>query len=155
MNDNFLDITNNKPLLGKATYDVMLWIDSDIEWKPEDFLKLYNSDKDITTGIYISDQGVLMYTPSSKEHLAKTEHIEITHAGFGFIAIKKGVFENVSRPWFQTQYTKQTIDGKEYLIPFGEDYSFCTKARQAGFKIYVDPTIRVTHHKNVPLRVKL
>jgi len=155
MNDNFLDITNNKPLLGQATYDVVIWIDSDMEWTPEDFLKLYHSDKDITSGVYVSDQGVLMYTPSDKAHLTQKDHIEITHAGFGFIAIKQGVFEKLPRPWFQTQYTKQVIDGKDYLIPFGEDYSFCTKARQGGFKIYLDPTVNVTHYKQIPLKIKL
>jgi hypothetical protein len=154
MDDNFLDITNNKPLLGKETYDTVIWIDSDIAWTPEDFLKLYRSDKDITTGAYVSDQGVLMYTPSNQEHLKETEHIEITHAGFGFIAIKQGVFENTTRPWFQTQYTKTTVDGKEYLIPYGEDYSFCSKARQAGFKIFLDPTVKVTHYKTIPLKPK-
>jgi hypothetical protein len=153
MNDNFLDITNNKPLLGQATYDVMLWIDSDIEWTPEDFLKLYRSDKDITSGVYVSDQGVLMYTPSDRAHLNQTDHIEITHAGFGFIAIKQGVFEALPRPWFQTQYTKTTIEDKEYLIPYGEDYSFCSKARKHGFKIFLDPAVRVVHHKNMPLKV--
>lgn len=152
MNDQFLDITNNKPLLGQATYDVMFWIDSDISWTPEDFLKLYNSDKDITSGIYLGDQNTLMYTPSDHEHLNETEHIEITHAGFGFIAIKQGIFETLPRPWFQTQYIKKTIDNKEYLVPLGEDYSFCSKARQQGFKIYIDPTITVTHHKQKPLK---
>jgi hypothetical protein len=154
MDDNFLDITNNKPLLGKDTYDTVIWIDSDIEWTPQDFLKIYKSDKDITSGVYISDQGVLMYTPSNQEHLKETEHVEITHAGFGFIGIKQGVFENTPRPWFQTEYTKTTIDNKEYLIPYGEDYSFCTKARRAGYKIFLDPTVKVTHYKTIPLKPK-
>jgi len=154
MNDNFLDITNNTPLLGQATYDVMFWIDSDISWTPEDFLKLYRSDKDITSGVYVSDQGVLMYTPSDYAHLDQKEHVEITHAGFGFIAIKQGVFETLPRPWFQTQYTKTTINDKEYLIPYGEDYSFCSKARQHGYKIFLDPTVNVTHYKQIPLRVQ-
>jgi hypothetical protein len=154
MNDNFLDITNNKPLLGQATYDVMFWIDSDIEWTPDDFLKLYRSDKDITSGIYLSDQAVLMYSPSDKADLEKTEHIEITHAGFGFIAIKQGVFESLSRPWFQTQYTKTEINGQEYVIPYGEDYSFCSKARSGGYKIFLDPTVKVTHYKTIAIKSK-
>lgn len=151
MNDQFLDITGNKPLLGKATYDKVIWIDSDIAWIPEDFLKLYHSDKDIISGVYVSDHGVLMYTPSDKKHLLEKEPIEITHAGFGFIAIKQGVFESMPRPWFQTRFMKQTIDGQEYLIPYGEDYSWCVTARSCGYKIYLDPTVKVTHHKQIPL----
>jgi hypothetical protein len=118
MNDQFLDITGNKPLLGQATYDKVIWIDSDIAWTPEDFLKLYESDKDIISGVYVSDHGVLMYTPSDREHLKETDPIEITHAGFGFIAVKSGVFEAMPRPWFQTRFSKTTIEDKEYLVPF-------------------------------------
>lgn len=153
MNDQFLDITGNKPLLGKATYDKVIWIDSDIAWTPEDFLKLYESEKDIVSGVYVSDHGVLMYTPSDREHLKQDSLVEITHAGFGFIAVKQGVFEAMPRPWFQTRFSKQIIDDKEYFVPFGEDYSWCVSARSCGFKIFLDPTVRVTHHKNIPLKV--
>jgi hypothetical protein len=37
---------------GKYTYNKIIWIDSDIEWTPEDFLKLYYSDLDIISGLY-------------------------------------------------------------------------------------------------------
>jgi GT2 family glycosyltransferase len=30
----------------------------------------------------------------------------------------------------------------------GEDYSFCVRARRAGFKVWVDPTVKVKHHKD-------
>lgn len=153
MDDQFLDITGNKPLLGKATYDKIVWIDSDIAWTPEDFLKLYGSEKDIVSGVYVSDHGVLMYTPSDREYLKQDDLVEITHAGFGFIAVKQGVFEVMPRPWFQTRFSKQTVDDKEYLVPFGEDYSWCASARACGFKIFLDPTVRVVHHKNIPLKV--
>jgi hypothetical protein len=153
MNDQFIDITGNKPLLGKATYDKVIWIDSDIAWTPEDFLKLYESEKDIISGVYVSDHGVLMYTPSDREHLKQTDPIEITHAGFGFIAVKTGVFEAMPRPWFQTRFSKTTIEDKEYLVPFGEDYSWCVTARSCGYKIFLDPTVKVVHHKQIPLKV--
>ena len=153
MDNQFLDITKNLPLLGEATYDKMFWIDSDMSWTPEDFLKLYHNENDIVSGVYVSDQGVLMYAPSDYEHLKQKELVEITHAGFGFICVKTGVFESMSRPWFETRYSKTTIEGKEYLVPFGEDYSWCVKARQAGFKIYLDPTVTLVHHKQVSLRV--
>lgn len=153
MNDQFLDITGNKPLLGKATYDKVIWIDSDMAWTPEDFIKLYESDKDIVSGVYVSDHGVLMYTPSDRAHLEQEDLVEITHAGFGFIAVKSGVFEAMPRPWFQTRFSKTTIEDKEYLVPFGEDYSWCVTARSCGYKIFLDPTVRLVHHKQIPLKV--
>jgi hypothetical protein len=153
MNDQFLDITGNKPLLGKATYDKVIWIDSDMAWTPEDFLKLYESEKDIVSGVYVSDHGVLMYTPSDRAHIEQEKLVEITHAGFGFIAVKSGVFEAMPRPWFQTRFSKTTIEDKEYLVPYGEDYSWCVSARGCGFKIFLDPTVKVVHHKQMPLKV--
>jgi hypothetical protein len=153
MNDRFLDITSTTPMLGKATYDKVLWIDSDMSWTPEDFLKLYESEKDIVSGVYVSDHNVLMYTPSNYEHLKQNDLVEITHAGFGFICVKQGVFESMTRPWFETRYVKTTVNGGEHLVPYGEDYSWCVKAREAGFKIYLDPTVRLSHHKNIELKV--
>lgn len=160
MNDYFLDIFNNKPLRGNATYDKIIWIDSDIAWTPEDFMKLYNSDKEIISGVYVSDRGVPMFSMNNEpsintaDAMKRKEVFEISHAGFGFIAIKSGVFENLSRPWFETVFSKVTNDdGEERLVPFGEDYSFCEKATKAGFKIYLDPTVKLVHNKKVSLSV--
>ena len=40
---------------GRFTYDKLMWIDSDIEWTPEDFLRLYESELDIVSGLYVLD----------------------------------------------------------------------------------------------------
>jgi hypothetical protein len=157
MNSDFMDITNGKPLLGEATYDKIIWIDSDISWTAEDFLKLYQAEDDIVSGIYLSDRGTPMFSGSAKpknEYLNTTEKFEVKYVGFGFLAIKSGVFENLSRPWFEPTFKKVTDEnGKEYLIPQGEDYSLCAKATRAGYKIFVDPTVNVGHHKKVGIFV--
>jgi hypothetical protein len=161
MDDYFLDIFNDKPLRGSATYDKIIWIDSDIAWTPEDFMKLYNSDKDLISGVYVSDRGVPMFSMNNEpsvspiDAIKRTEVFEISQAGFGFIAIKSGVFESLSRPWFDTVFSKITNEnGEERLVPYGEDYSFCIKATNAGFKIYLDPTVQVVHNKKVSLSVQ-
>ena len=157
MNSDFMDITNSKPLLGEATYDKIIWIDSDMSWTPEDFLKLYEAEEDIISGIYLSDRGTPMFSGSEKaksEYLNTTEKFEVKYVGFGFLAIKNGVFENLTRPWFEPTFKKVTDDnGKEYLIPQGEDYSLCAKATRAGYKIFVDPTVSLGHHKKVGIFV--
>ena len=40
---------------GKYTYRKIFWIDSDIEWTPEQFMKIYDSDLDIISGLYQTD----------------------------------------------------------------------------------------------------
>jgi GT2 family glycosyltransferase len=159
MDDHFLDIFNDDILLGKATADKVFWIDSDMSWSVEDFKKIYESDKDIISGVYISDQGVPMFsingtTVKSKE-LAKTKDVvEVGEVGFGFVCMKSEIFSKIDRPWFSTVHRKIEQDGQERLIPYGEDYSLCIRAKQAGYKIFVDTSVRLGHHKKQALYFK-
>lgn len=161
MGSDFLDAFNKSPVLGQCTYDKMIWIDSDISWDIADIMKLYESEYDIVSGVYFNHQGVPMFSVHDDQLYSdprilqnQTEPFEIFAAGFGFIAMKSGVFENMPRPWFETVYQKiENNDGRQMYIPFGEDYSWCSKARQSGFKIHLDPTIRLTHHKKVPIKM--
>jgi hypothetical protein len=161
MDSDFLDAFNTQPIRGECTYDTMIWIDSDISWEIEDFMKIYESDKDIISGVYFNHLGVPMFSVhddqlySDPKILQNAKDVfEIFAAGFGFIAIKQGVFEKMPRPWFETVYQKiENGEGKEMLIPFGEDYSWCAKARQCGFEIYLDPSVRLTHHKKIAIKM--
>lgn len=157
MGSRFLNVWSTEPLNGEVTYDKMIWIDSDISWSPEQFMKLYESRFDIVSGIYFNEEGVPLFT--FKENDIYFDHsklkykeypFEVFGVGFGFVAIKSGVFESIPRPWFETEFQKITNDdGKEMFIPWGEDYSWCIKAQNAGYKIYLDPSIRVGHHKKI------
>lgn len=149
------DIFETRPFGGNLTYDKMLWIDSDIAWEPQDVLKLYESDKDIVSGAYIlGDGSVASYRkmlsgPMSFEEVSNlTELTEVDGAGFGFICFKSGIFENLSRPWFQSVTHPYVIDGIEHIIPImGEDLSLCARVKKIGYKIWLDPTVRLVHHK--------
>lgn len=160
MNSEFLDIFSNLPLLGQATYDKMIWIDSDISWTVEDFMKVYESEFDIVSGVYSNDRGLPMFsvngtTEHNHELVKGTEPFEASHIGFGFVGVKTGVFEVMPRPWFESEFTKVKDDkGVEKVIPFGEDYSWSIRARQAGFKIFIDPTVKLLHHKKIAVAVR-
>lgn len=157
--DNQNDVTETRPFKGKLTYDKILWIDSDISWTPQDVLRLYHSDKDMISGAYLMATGeVIAY----KEVLGKsylidevkemTEPVEIASAGFGFMCMKSGIFESLTRPWFQQVRTSITIDDVEYSFPImGEDISLCQRAREKGYKVWLDPTVRLVHHKTMKL----
>lgn len=156
------NLQESRPLSGQVTYDTILWIDSDISWTPEDALKLINSDKDITTGVYLLSNGDSIIHPISlgrpykyEDILEKTELEKIDGCGFGFIAIKQGVFEKLPRPWFQSASVSHEIEGGTYdFNVIGEDLSFCLNAKKLGFDIWFDPTVRVNHHKSVVLTWK-
>lgn len=149
-----------RPFKGNLTYDKLFWIDSDIAWNPEDFIKLYESDKDIVSGAYLLSTGeVVAYKELLRgayvidEVLEMKEPIQIQGCGFGFIAVKQGVFESLTRPWFQsTMATYTDSDGKEFeFMVMGEDLSWCKRVRDKGYEIWLDPTVRVLHHKMMRL----
>ena len=153
------NIFDSRPLGGALTYDKLLWIDSDISWKPEDVLKLYYSDKDVISGAYILGNNTVAAYPTmfgpplTQEYvLGLKEEIEIEGAGFGFLCFRAGIFENLSRPWFQMVPKSHTINGVEVDVPImGEDLSLCQRVREIGFKIWLDPSVRVDHHKTLKL----
>ena len=60
--------------------------------------------------------------------------LEVDGCGSHFIMIRKEVFEAMPRPWYKTVTTSA-----------GEDYWFCRKAKEAGFKIHVDLTVHTGH----------
>ena len=153
------EIGNSHPLRGEVTYDKILWIDSDIAFTPDDVLKLYKSEYDIVSGAYLfADGGVAAYKKLGERGMNfnevkdMTEPIEIDGCGFGFVCIKQGIFESLSRPWFQQVMSKVEIAGQTIDFPImGEDLAWCKRVKDAGFKIYLDPTVKVTHHKTMKL----
>lgn len=162
MGDQYLDPFNNSPARGQVTYDKIFWIDSDIGWEITDFMKIYESDKNIVSGLYFNEKMVPMFSVAVEDAATEIDRIlksnkeeEVFAAGFGFIAMKQGVFENMKRPWFESVFQKMTSEDeeKEIFIPYGEDFSWCKKAKQAGFKVYLDPTVSLSHYKKVKVRL--
>lgn len=162
MGDTFLDPFNNSPVRGQVTYDKIFWIDSDIGWEVDDFITILKSDKDIVSGLYFNEKMVPMFSVSVEDAATEIDRIlrsnkeeEIFAAGFGFIAMKCGVFENMKRPWFESLFERlESEDGKkEIFIPYGEDFAWCKKAQQSGFKIFLNPTVSLSHYKKVKVRL--
>lgn len=141
---------------------VFVWIDDDILFDPQDVLKL--ADKCLTTHALVgasyssrSPGGLLVgaFQPSVKEvtFFEGGGDYPADSLGFGFTAVRREVFELVGRslpilvitgahhyqgkPYFANMWR----DGKMY----GEDLSFCFRAVDMGFSIWLDTTIRVFH----------
>jgi hypothetical protein len=156
------NINMTEPCSGEFTYDMIIWIDSDISWTLFDFFTLYNSDKKIISGCYLmEDRHIPIYQQPRGGMMPEQmlddykKPFKVAGCGFGFIAIKQGVFEKMPRPWFGpvaiTNYDEKTGKKTKDFILVGEDLSWCTKAINSGFDIWVDPNVRVTHQKTFPL----
>jgi hypothetical protein len=152
---------NQKPYNGEIDYDYMLWVDSDIIFNMDHLLKLLKWKKDIVSGVYLMKGGKNFATvvdwdeeyfrkngcfqflaPENIE--GKTDLIEVSYTGFGFMLVKKGVFEAIEYPWFRPLFH----DMGNGVIDFSsEDTSMCKIFKENGFKIHVDPTVKVGHEK--------
>ena len=141
---------------GGYTYGAIFWIDSDIEWEVSDFQKILESSEKVIGGLYQThpngtvavsrfDESLKPKMTNEIDFFMVDEPVEVFGIGFGFIAMKQGVFESCDRPWFKIEHIQW--DGLEFLTNVGEDYSWCMNARRNGFKVMVDPTVKVRHHK--------
>lgn len=145
---------------GDFTYDKIFWVDSDIVWTPEDFLKLYRRwDLDIVSGLYLLDdeKSVPVQVLGDLRRLEKPEVqfreklFQARAVGFGFVCIKSGVFESMERPWFKLARINRGDEKPELMV--GEDFSWCYAATEKGFEIWVDPTVNVIHRKVRDLKI--
>jgi len=144
---------------GQYTYGKIFWIDSDIIWESWQFMHILDSDEDVISGLYASTpegivacsvfhpelEGEFPVKTHESNFFMQSDPVEVFGVGFGFVAMKQGVFEKCDRPWFKIEHIKwPEID---FMTNVGEDYSWCMNARRNGFKIMLDPTIRVKHGK--------
>lgn len=147
---------------GKFTYEKVIWIDSDVSWSIEAFERILKSERQIVSGMVAVGRdgriGAMRLNSeghpvslNAMEFLLEGEPVEVDGVGFAFLGIKAGVFEKMSRPWFKIREIE--IEGASYPVMLGEDYSWCVGAKEAGFKIYLDPLVRVEHHKAVVFTV--
>jgi hypothetical protein len=158
---NQLDPSHKGPMEDSVTYNKIFWIDSDIEWTPEQFFKLYDSECAVISGVYLLADGITTSAhgwgipggiPVS-EILEKDKPFHVQSTGFGFVAVKQGVFEVLKRPWFAMALQAIELpNGSIIEDSLGEDISWCMKAHDAGIPIFLDPTVKVTHIKKEKLK---
>lgn len=150
-----------KPFGGKVEYNYLLWLDSDISFKFDHVARLIELDKDFCAGWYKTkyrkdscvcvnqdfdqlDKTGLFDLLSSEEIEKKKAPFKADFVGMGFVLMKKGVIEKLEYPWFTLGEHTLSNGVRRQL---GEDVTFCMKIRDAGFDIWVDPTVKVGHSK--------
>ena len=153
------------PWGGELDYDFMLWIDSDVIFRFEDFQALLKHNVDMVAGLYLmADNARFAAVEKMNEDTfkqngefefltpAKTaKHhglIPVDYCGFGFVLVRRGVFEKVEYPWFRPIY----IEMGECSDFTAEDVGFCMLAKKAGIQMMIDPNVVVGHEKHVVLQ---
>jgi len=156
------EITRGVLPFGGQHYDYMMWIDSDMMWKSEQIEQLIELDKDIASGIYLMNlQGVTTcgYLKDNGNHRITAQYIsthpdepfKVDYNGFGFVLIKRGVFEKMEFPWFQYREIEfEGLDGVP-VVHASEDVAWCLDAKDNGFDIWIDPSIQLPHQKRTTM----
>ncbi len=150
-----------KPL-ESVDYDYLMWIDSDMIFKPVDFRKLIEYDIPIVGGVArngpkgqiaagdFSEAGeISFHTEQGIKEVERNEQglVKVGWTGFAFVCIKKGVFESMPYPWFRP--VLRVVD-KNIFFP-SEDIGWCISAKKYGWDIFVDPEMKIGHEKSIVL----
>jgi GT2 family glycosyltransferase len=137
----------------KVQSEWLLTLDTDMVFSVENFdALLASADPDfapIVSGIYFVDErppraAAANTVGDSIKSISDWEEdklIPVEWCGAGFMLIHRSVFEKLG----DEPYRQDIVAPSGALV--GEDYSFCERARQAGFTIQVNPSVFVGHVK--------
>jgi GT2 family glycosyltransferase len=126
----------------------VLFLDTDMTFPPDTLKKLVAHDKDIASGLYF--ERYPPYRPMLRKvfedgyslvNYPPAGLVGCDALGSGCILIKTEVFKKIGKPYYEYRLASSGI--KETFL--SEDIVFCERAREAGFKIYCDTSIRCGH----------
>ena len=148
----------------RSECDVLLSIDGDIEFEADDAIRLAQECADgklVAGAMYmtraLNTQPALMLPEGWVDFSPGSEPVEVPFLSTGFMAVHRTVFANLTKDlplchqnWgassFWPFYMPFTIpwegDGYMYL---SEDWAFCERAKQHGYSLWLDPSIRLGH----------
>ncbi len=134
-------------------YKDIYFLDADVLADVSAFTKIRRHDLPICAGIYCSKDGTGRPCVDEAEYTDLTKPLtQVRYAATGFLYIKAEVFRTISKnlnleqcsarfgpchPWFLPM-----VKRNRYL---GEDYAFCDRANESGYKIMADTTIELQH----------
>lgn len=144
----------------------MMMIDSDIGWNAVDIKRLIDFNEDFAAALYPArgEKTFLfrgIYEDEDKRMQVSSKGLlPMEYIPAGFMMVKRCVLEKMIEHFPELYYEPKDPSLKHtaghYLFAtelwngefWGEDYVFCRRAREAGFKIWIDPSIVLDHAGN-------
>jgi hypothetical protein len=137
----------------------LFWIDSDIEWEPDDFLRLLGmtQELDIVCAAYPlkrDDQKsfVIRNADASKVQLRTPGVVKIQGTGLGFCVMTRAAVEKLvaTKPTVLNQGAGEQMPDVFRIDTFdgalrGEDMAFFDDLMALGYEIWLDPTVSLGH----------
>lgn len=147
--------------------DYLLCIDADLAFDPNYIIKFINemieTDKDFIGGVYPSRDGKgFHFRPALQEddkivQCKKTGLLKMEYIPAGCMLMTRNLISKMRDFYPELYYSpkdKRSQSESAYCFFdtqvwegefWGEDYVFCRRVRDAGFDIWVDPTIQFNH----------
>ena len=143
--------------------DYLLFIDADINFEPEHIIRLMAWGSDPKKGIVA---GVPRTRSTTKTYIATLDEedgqltmdsmglVRAKRVATAFMLVRREVFTQMTEAHPEWVYMDQRIDGMvpclfDFMLTdegyIGEDYLFCDRARELGFEVWIDPTIKLGH----------
>ena len=137
----------------------MFWLDDDMVWAPDSFVRLLAlaTQVDVVAAAYPARKDPVTYfakTENGKTDLEASELglIEIEGIGLGFCCMaraaveavvenKRVVYDQIAQQSIRTVFRTDEFEGNFR----GEDMAFFADIREAGFKVWCDPSIELGH----------
>ena len=139
----------------------LVFLDADLRWNPSELVRLIQHDVDIVAGIYPLKNNPKEDMTYPIRHLPgdtlenEIGLLEVEAVPTGFLKISRQVLESLAEdaPGFRNKldtsdriktpliFERTMLDGARW----GGDYTFCMKAREKGFKVWIDPHMTFEH----------
>lgn len=138
----------------------LLFIDDDLEFEPEHIARLRSHNLPIVAGLYFKKNLHHLPVLNRPGQAYDNGLLEVGEAGTGFLMIRRDVF-GAMKEYFDIEYapaSDQPPGARWDFFPVGrkdanksaqylsEDYFFCQRATEIGYKIYVDQNVVIKHH---------
>jgi hypothetical protein len=147
----------------KDNVDYMLFVDSDMDWRPEMIHKMVQFDKDVVTGVCLSRKPMVdnihlpaLFEKVDDEYRTMSSFpdtpFKVDASGLAFMLLKKNVIKKMTELIPTLGVPFDHLYGKDVGVKrvgnsdlMGEDISFCYRLNKAGFEILCLPEIKVGH----------
>ena len=139
--------------------DVIVFLDDDVSWRPEDMLKLLTTEGDVVAGTYRfkvdeseTYMGCIDTDPETHQPMGRKDGcISATRVPAGFLKVTRQAVDT-----FKSAYPELAIKdgigvdlfnhGAISGTWFGEDYAFSKRWCEIGGQIWLIPNMNIDHH---------
>ncbi len=143
----------------KANADVIVFIDHDLSWEPENLLKLLETEGDVVAGTYRFKgepeeyMGNILPDIGGRPQVREDGCVKAHCVPAGFLKVTRGAINRFTLAYPELMYADEgtlTVDlfnhGAYKGVWYGEDYSFSRRWLECGGEIWIIPDLNITHH---------